>query len=210
MKYNNQRDQPTQSTLPLMSKELSRANGAQETSEIQKSQALQVSQVPHTTLLQDIMQLLLKVCGICVVIAVIFTVLYGVFQYNDMTMEPAVRDGDLILFYRVDKEYVAGETVVVEYKGKKQVRRVVAVAGDVVDLTQDGLMINGAYQTEPRVTGETQRYEDGIDFPVTLKEGQIFVLADNREDAVDSRIYGPVNIRDALGKVMTILRRKDI
>ena len=215
----NPLDRPGQNAEPPITGESMESEGIQYdthnddqdgTQQAFKPQKSGHQQAPRTTLRQDIIRLLLKIFGICAVMAFILTFLYGVFQYHDLAMEPAVRDGDLILFYRLDKEYTAGETVVVKYEGENQVRRVVAVAGDEVDITQEGLMVNGAYQSEPRVTGETHRYKDGTDFPVTLKEGQIFVLADNREDAVDSRIYGPVDIKDARGKVMTILRRKDI
>lgn len=175
-----------------------------------KCPAVSNSNTPPTTLAQDIRHLLYKILGICAVVYLIFLSLYGVFQNHDLSMQPAVREGDLVFYYRLDKDFVAGDSVVVEYKGEKQVRRVVAVGGDRVDVTKDGLIINGMQQTEPRAVGETRRYEDGVKFPVTLKKGQVFVLGDNREDTVDSRVYGPVDNKDVCGKVMTILRRKDI
>jgi len=94
--------------------------------------------------------------------------------------------------------------------GKKQVRRVVATAGDTVDITENGLMINGALQNEPGIYQETQRYAEGIEFPVILRESQVFVLGDARANTTDSRIYGPVNINATHGKVITIFRRRNL
>ena len=84
----------------------------------------------------------------------------------------------------------------------------VATAGDVVDITEEGLMINGALQQEHEIYEQTQRYDTGVEFPMELKEGQIFVLGDSRENASDSRVYGAVDVHDTLGKVMTIVRRR--
>ena len=165
---------------------------------------------PTTTLTQDILYLLLKIAVICVVVVLLFTFMFGVFRVTDISMKPAIQDGDVVFFYRLDKEYVASDPVVVSYEGEQQVRRVVAVAGDIVDITEDGLLINGSLVQELSVFEETLRYEEGISLPITIKEGQVFVLGDGRENSVDSRLYGAVDIKDTLGKVMTILRRRNI
>ncbi len=76
----------------------------------------------------------------------------------------------------------------------------IATAGDVVDITEDGLTINGAPQQEHQIYEKTQRYDTGVDFPIKLQEGQIFVLGDSRENASDSRVYGAVDVKDTKGK----------
>ena len=43
-------------------------------------------------------------------------------------------------------------------------------------------------------------------FPVKLKKGEVFLMGDNRPDAVDSRQFGPVNAKDTLGELMTVIR----
>lgn len=93
------------------------------------------------------------------------------------------------------------------YQGKEQVRRVIATAGDVVDITEDGLTINGAPQQENQIYEKTQRYDTGVDFPSNYRKGD-FVLGDSRENASDSRVYGAVDVKDTKGKVMTIVRRR--
>lgn len=162
------------------------------------------------SLLQEILFLLLKIGAILIILVLLFTFLFGIFRNADDSMAPGFREGDLVIFYRLDKAYVASDTLVVEREGKKQVRRVAAVAGDTVDITEEGLLINGSLQEERRIYENTKRYTQGIDFPVTLKQGEVFLLGDSREQATDSRIYGPVPVKDTLGKVMTLIRRRDI
>ena len=164
---------------------------------------------PGVSVRKEIGSLAIKITAIISMAMLIFTFVYG-FHYNiEPGMNPSVKDGDLILFYRLDKKYRAGDLVILTYQGQKQVRRVIATAGDTVDILEEGLMINGALQQESGVYQQTQRYAEGIEFPLTLGEGQIFVLGDARETATDSRMYGSVNAGDISGKVITILRRRN-
>lgn len=169
-----------------------------------------VEEPVEVSLLKEVLLLLLKIGAILLVFVAIFTLVYGLSRNVDASMMPAAKDGDLVMFYRLDKNYAIKDVLVLEYQGQKQVRRVVAAEGDVVDITEDGLIINGALQQENEIYMETQRYEEGVEFPLTVAAGQVFVLGDNRLNATDSRIYGAVEIRDTLGKVMTILRRRNI
>jgi signal peptidase I len=159
---------------------------------------------------RELLSLLVKLAAICAAFALAFTFLYGLHRNPDPDMTPAVKDGDLVLFYRLDKDYAAGELLVLSFRGQKQVRRVVAAAGDTVDITENGLTVNGALQQELNIYEDTQRYEDGTTLPVTLAEGEVFVLGDSRENATDSRVYGPVNVRDTLGTVIAVIRRRNL
>lgn len=163
-----------------------------------------------TTLLQDILHLLLKIATVLAALILLFTFLFGIYGNQDASMHPAVKEGDLVAFYRLDRSYTTGDCVVVEYEEKKQIRRVAAVAGDTVDITEDGLVINGEPQMETAIYEETIRYTEGIEFPLTVGEGELFLLGDSRRNAMDSRIYGCVSSKDTLGKVITVIRRREI
>ncbi|MCL2300992.1 MAG: signal peptidase I [Firmicutes bacterium] len=160
---------------------------------------------------RDLLFLLVKMASIALAFVLMFTFLFGIMRYREPSMAPAIRDGDLVIFYRYTKSgYQPQDAIILRFHGKKQARRVVATAGDIVDIAEDGLVVNGALQQELGIYQETQRYQDGVDFPLTVPEGQVFVLGDSRTDAADSRIYGCVKIRDTLGKVITVLRRRGI
>lgn len=166
----------------------------------------------QASLLREILLLLIKIAAITLAFLLLITFMFGIVRYPDATMYPAIKNGDIVIFYRLDRDYIAQDVLVLQFQGETQVRRVVATAGDVVDIAPEGLLINGALQQEPGINSPTQRYEEGIDFPLTLQEGQVFVLSDSRADAsaADSRIYGAVDIEDTLGKVVAILRRRNI
>ena len=160
---------------------------------------------------KDLLYLLVKIAAIALVFTLIFTFLFGITRYQEPSMTPAIKDGDLVIFYRYNKiGYQPGNVIAFDRSGRTQVRRVVATAGDVVDITEEGLVINGALQQEQGIYQKTERYQDGISFPLTVPEGEVFVLGDSRTDATDSRVYGCVKIEDTLGKVMTVIRRRGI
>lgn len=167
------------------------------------------SESKKPSLLQDIVALLIKIFIILTVFVLLFIFLFGIFTINDMSMSPELQDGDLVFFYRLANGFVASDAVVVEYEGEKQVRRVTAVSGDIVDITEDGLFINGAFISEES-RDEILLYEEGITFPITVPEGHVFVLADKRNGPADSRMYGTVSENDILGKVAAIIRQRNI
>lgn len=163
------------------------------------------------SLAQDLLFVLLKIGIIVLIFVAIFTFLYGAFRCTDPEMSPSIKDGDLVIYYRLDKSYVVSDVAAIEEDGKITAKRVVAEGGDTVDINEDGqLLVNGAIQQETSIYEKTYRYEEGIDFPVTLQDGEIFLLGDARENSTDSRIYGPVKEEDTLGKVIMIFRRRGI
>ncbi|MCL2696360.1 MAG: signal peptidase I [Clostridiales bacterium] len=165
----------------------------------------------NPSLLKDLLFLLLKIGAIALAFVLLFTFLFGLARYQEPSMAPAIYDGDLAIFFRsTNNGYLPRDAVALKKNGQLQVRRVVATAGDTVDITEDGLVINGALQQEPDIYEDTQRYEEGVDFPLIVPEGMIFVLADSRIGATDSRIYGCVRIDDTLGKVIAVLRRRNV
>ncbi len=164
----------------------------------------------ETTLGEDIFQLLLKIVLIILAVILVFTFMYGMARINDVSMKPAIKDGDLVMYYRLDKRFVSGDIAVFKKDGRTTTGRVVAVAGDTVDITKDGLMINGATQISQDIYFGTTQFQNGVDFPITVGEGQIFVLGDNRPEASDSRIYGCINIKDVKGKAIAVIRTRGL
>lgn len=74
--------------------------------------------IQEPSLAQDIIQLLLKIVIIIFAIILIFTFLYGIARINDVSMKPAIKDGDLVMYYRLDKRFVSGDVAVFEDNGR--------------------------------------------------------------------------------------------
>lgn len=165
------------------------------------------------TLLEDIKMLMIKILIIIVALLLIFQFIFGIKRIDTIDMSPSIKDGDLVIYYRLDKEYRAGDTVVFNLENETKVSRVIAVEGDKVDITKDGLFVNGFLQHdvgEIEITKRTERYQEGIDFPIQVGPGEIFVLGDNRDSAIDSRIFGTIFASKSAGTVVFVMRIRGI
>lgn len=163
--------------------------------------------------------LFLRIFILLVVLWVLFFKIIGITRMPDGDMVPRISAGDMLLFYRLNLQNVRSQDVIViekatpDSEGKKKifVCRVVAVAGDTVEITDDErLIINGNTIIENNIYSTTPRYEGFVEYPLTLKPGEVFVLADEREGGKDSRYFGPVSISEIVGTVITIARRNNL
>lgn len=157
-----------------------------------------------------LLKLSIKIVSLCLIISFVFTFIFGMYRVNDISMIPNISPGDMILFYRLDKDLSVGEAVVYSYKKENKIARIVAMSGDIVNIDEKGLVVNNSHQYEPKIYKETLPFKDGIKYPVKLKENEIFLLADNRDKTFDSRLFGPVEKKYIKGKIFTLLRRRGI
>lgn len=144
------------------------------------------------------------------IVVIVFLMLQFVFGFKlmpNIDMTPRISAADLLVYYRLDKEPIAGDVIVFKHEEQEYVLRVVAKGGDEVNISENGLIINGAIQGASNIFYSTGVYEEGISFPVKLEEDEFFVLGDLREGAMDSRYFGPIKLGDIKGKVFVLLRR---
>lgn len=140
-----------------------------------------------------------------VAILVVFTVLFRVVGVNGDSMKPTLNHGDWLVVKAINTGYKAGDIVVVTQPNplnEPLIKRVVAVAGDTVDIdiVEGTVSINGKIINEPYILEPTQRRFD-VAFPVTVPEGCVFVMGDNRNNSLDSRYsaIGFIDTRYLLG-----------
>ena len=142
-------------------------------------------------------------------ILLVFLLVFRVVVVSGPSMENTLVDGDYLLlinnvFY---KEPLRGDIVVISKNsfknGEPIIKRVIATEGQWVDIDfESGIVyVNGNPLEETYINTPTNLYE-GIDFPLMVDEGCIFVMGDNRNASKDSRSpdIGQIDKREILGK----------
>lgn len=156
---------------------------------------------------------LFRLIALAVVVYVLLFHIVGITTMPNRDMEPRMNAGDLLLFYRIERNPKPQDVVVINKAGSGEhyVLRVVACPGDTVEVTEErGLVVNGNTQIEAGIFYPTQPYESEVEYPVILKDNEYFVMADYRNGGKDSRYFGPVTQDEIQGIVITILRRNGL
>jgi signal peptidase I len=106
-----------------------------------------------------------------------------------------------------------GDIVVFEFpedKEKDFIKRVVGVAGDVIEVRNKQVFVNGVLQqgsyivnSDPHVFPGNLQPRDNFG-PVTVPEHSLFVMGDNRDHSYDSRYWGFVDLKAVKGEAFII------
>lgn len=119
------------------------------------------------------------------------------------SMNPVLYEHECVVYNRVDDSYRRGDVISMRVpSGEHYVKRVIALAGDEVDLRDGRVYVNGAPLDDPWATGPTLEETGAVVYPYLVREGNVFVLGDNRGVSMDSRAFGEVNARQIEGKIV--------
>lgn len=162
----------------------------------------------------DLYEWVQSLVGSVLVVVAIFTFVIRMMGVDGHSMLNTLQHGDRLLVVNsmLYHDYKYGDIVILRKNGVFDddpiVKRVIAVEGQTVDIDfaegivyVDGEALEEDYIREPTYTAE------GTEFPLTVPEGSIFVMGDNRNGSSDSRDYrlGTVDTRYVIGKAAFLI-----
>ena len=152
------------------------------------------------------------VCSVLTVV-LIFTFAVRIVRVSGESMRETLQDQDMLVVLNnwLCGGYEQGDIVILQrddfYGGEPIVKRVIATEGQTVDIDFDAgvVYVDGTALEEP-YTREPTWTQEGTEFPLTVPEGCVFVMGDNRNDSDDSRdsALGPVDTRCVLGRALLL------
>ena len=163
---------------------------------------------------RDLYEWVQSLVGSVLVVVAIFTFVIRMMGVDGHSMLNTLQHGDRLLVVNsmLYHDYKYGDIVILRKNGVFDddpiVKRVIAVEGQTVDIDfaegivyVDGEALEEDYIREPTYTAE------GTEFPLTVPEGSIFVMGDNRNGPSDSRDYrlGTVDTRYVIGKAAFLI-----
>ena len=163
---------------------------------------------------RDLYEWVQSLVGSVLVVVAIFTFVIRMMGVDGHSMLNTLQHGDRLLVVNsmLYHDYKYGDIVILRKNGVFDddpiVKRVIAVEGQTVDIDfaegivyVDGEALEEDYIREPTYTAA------GTEFPLTVPEGSIFVMGDNRNGSSDSRDYrlGTVDTRYVIGKAAFLI-----
>jgi signal peptidase I len=107
------------------------------------------------------------------------------------SMVPTLEQSDYIAGFKINRSGIKRGEVIVFTSGHKEdfyVKRIIGLPGETLAIADGFVYINGRKLDEPYVKS---RGADNFG-PITIPDGYVFVMGDNRTDSFDSRQFGPI------------------
>ena len=171
-------------------------------------QDLHTAPEQKNTLRRELIEWLKAILSAAVIVGLIFGFFLKPVQLVGHSMEPTLQEGDRLIVWKFCYEPKNGDPVILSDNtglDEALVKRVIAVAGQTVEITEDDrVLVDGEQLEEDYIAEPIDPENIGVhDYPVTVPDGCIFVMGDNRNHSTGSRSssVGFVSTDEVIGRV---------
>lgn len=139
------------------------------------------------------------------IVVLIIAFLFRLVSVDGTSMEGTLHDGEQLVLSRLPYTPAYEDIVVISMQegAEPLIKRIIGLPGDTIEVTPEGQVLrNGEVLNETYITVATA--QENMEGPVTVPEGMVFVMGDNRTDncSLDSRTFGCVSQTALIGKAV--------
>lgn len=124
-------------------------------------------------------------------------------RVENISMQPTLEPGEFLVVNKMAyrfSDFQRGDVVVFHHSAEEDyIKRIIGVSGDLVEVAEGVVRVNGAAMTEPYISAPPL-YTGSWQVP----DGMLFVLGDNRNQSSDSHKWGFVPAESIVGKALVV------
>lgn len=177
--------------------------------------ARSVSRAKQRSSTRNLLEWVAVIVGAVLVALLIKTFVVQAFRIPSESMVPTLEIGDRVLVNKLSYDAHGlnrGDVVVFERPPglpsgpddpKDLIKRVIGLPGDTVVARDGSIYIDDQRLDEPYLPENIATYN--LDVPVTIPEGEVWVMGDNRTNSEDSRVFGPIDDDSIVGRAFMIM-----
>ena len=155
------------------------------------------------------------IVGAVIVALLIKTFVVQAFRIPSESMVPTLEVGDRVLVNKLSydaHDLNRGDVVVFDRPSglpagpddpKELIKRVIGLPGDTIVAKDGSIYVDDQRLDEPYLSDAASTYN--LDEPITVPEGQVWVMGDNRTNSEDSRSFGPIDADTIVGRAFMIM-----
>jgi signal peptidase I len=155
------------------------------------------------------------IVGAVVVALLVKTFLVQAFRIPSESMDPTLMVGDRVLVNKLSyrlHDVNRGDVVVFSRPDalpggpddpQDLIKRVIGLPGETVEARDGQVYVDGRPLDEPYLPEGTTT--SNLEQPITVPEGQVLVMGDNRDNSQDGRVFGPIPIDTIVGRAFVII-----
>ncbi|MCI9292091.1 MAG: signal peptidase I [Erysipelotrichaceae bacterium] len=149
---------------------------------------------------------LCMIIGAYIAVFIFTHVLFTPVYVNGNSMEPNIAEGT-IGFSNIATRHISGiqrfDIIVFTHNDEWMIKRVIALPKETIEVKDNTLYIDGMEIEQPFLTEDVLTSDIAL---IRLSDQEIYVLGDNRNNSMDSRMFGAIHLSDVIGKDLYAMR----
>ena len=172
-----------------------------------ENEAGETSALKPRSFLKELYEYVETFCYALVLMILLFMFIFRYVSVDGESMRDTLQDNDKLVISNLAYTPQTGDIVVLKHSPKPLIKRVIATGGQTVKINDENweIFVDDVLLDEPYVL-RTSEIMDSVGGKLyeefVVKEGEVYVMGDNRNNSLDSRAFGSFSAEDILGRVI--------